>query len=63
LGFQKNTGHESEELTSFIFGDEGFVIHFFKDDHLKKAMGGELTDLSKATTSIFKHKKVPFRTF
>lgn len=53
LGFQKNAGHESEELASFIFGDDGFVIHFFKDDHLKKAMGGELADLSKGNEIIF----------
>ena len=53
LGFKKNVGHESEDLTSFIFGDEGFVIHFFKDEQLKKAMSGELSDLSKGNEVIF----------
>ena len=27
LGIQKNAGHESDELASFIFGDEGFVMY------------------------------------
>lgn len=53
LGIQKNAGHESDELASFIFGDEGFVIHFFKDDSLKTAMKGELADLSKGSEVIF----------
>jgi predicted lactoylglutathione lyase len=53
LGFQKNAGHESSELASFIFGDEGFVIHFFKDEFLKKAMKGELSDLSQGNEIIF----------
>ena len=53
LGFKKNAGYESEELTSFIFDDDGFVIHFFKDNHLKKAMEGELSDLSKGNEIIF----------
>lgn len=53
LGFKKNAGHESDELASFIFCDEGFVIHFFKDDSLKKAMEGELADLSKGNEIMF----------
>jgi predicted lactoylglutathione lyase len=54
LGIQKNTGHESDELASFIFGDEGFVIHFFKDDILREnGMQGQLADLSKGNEVIF----------
>lgn len=53
LGFQKNAGHESEALTSFIFGDEGFVIHFFKDSQLKQAMQSDLADLTKGNEVIF----------
>lgn len=53
LGFEKNTGHESNELASFLFGDNDFVIHFFKDDVLKKAMKGELADLTRGNEIIF----------
>jgi uncharacterized protein len=53
LGFKKNSGHESDELTSFLFGDDGFVIHFFKEDSLKKGMKGDLADLSKGNEVIF----------
>ncbi|MCE6988638.1 hypothetical protein [Dyadobacter sp. CY323] len=51
---KKNSCHESDELASFIFGDEGFVIHFFKDDILKEnGVKGELADLSKGNQVIF----------
>lgn len=53
LGFEKNAGHESDELASFIFGDDGFVIHFFKEEQLKKAIQGELADLTKGNEIIF----------
>ncbi|QNR86978.1 VOC family protein [Pedobacter riviphilus] len=53
LGFEKNAGLESDELASFLFGADNFVIHFFKEDSLKKGMKGELADLSKGTEVIF----------
>ena len=53
LGFEKNSGHESDELASFLFGEDNFVIHFFKDDSLKKGMKGELADLSKGNEVMF----------
>lgn len=53
LGFKKNAGQLSDELTSFLFGEDGFVIHFFKEDSLKKGMKGELADLSKGNEVIF----------
>ncbi|TLV00409.1 VOC family protein [Dyadobacter luticola] len=53
LGITKNSGHESNDLTSFIFGDEGFVIHFFKDEQLKQAMKSDLADLTKGNEVIF----------
>lgn len=53
LGFEKNAGHESDELASFLFGEDNFVIHFFKEDSLKKGMKGELADLSKGNEVIF----------
>jgi uncharacterized protein len=53
LGFKKNGENESEELASFLFGDDDFIIHFFKEDTLKKGMKGELADLSKGNEVIF----------
>ncbi|MCZ4243762.1 VOC family protein [Pedobacter punctiformis] len=53
LGFKKTPGQKSDELTSFLFGDDDFVIHFFKDENLKKAMKSDLSDLSKGNEVIF----------
>lgn len=53
LGFEKNAGLESDELASFLFGEDNFVVHFFKEDSLKKGMKGELADLSKGNEVIF----------
>ncbi|PWS33087.1 VOC family protein [Pedobacter paludis] len=53
LGFKKNTGPESEELTSFLFGEKDFVIHFFKEDSLKNGMKGELADLKQGNEVMF----------
>ncbi|ARS40227.1 hypothetical protein CA265_11420 [Sphingobacteriaceae bacterium GW460-11-11-14-LB5] len=53
LGFEKNAGPESDELASFLFGEDNFVIHFFKEDSLKKGMKGELADLSKGNEVMF----------
>ena len=53
LGFKQNAGPESDELVSIVFGDEGFIINFFKEDSLKKAMKSELADLSKGNEVIF----------
>ncbi len=53
LGFKKNGGKESDELVSFLFGDDSFIIHFFLEDSLKKGMKGELSDLSKGNEVIF----------
>ncbi len=53
LGFKKNAGKESTELASFLFGDDGFVIHFFEEARLKQGMKGELSDLSQGNEVIF----------
>ena len=53
LGFEQTPGQKSEELTSFLFGNDGFMIHFFKEESLKKGMKGELADLSKGNEVIF----------
>lgn len=51
LGFRSNGA--SKELTSFFFGENNFVIHFFKKDVLQDAIKGELTDLRKGNEIIF----------
>ncbi|MEQ8218617.1 MAG: VOC family protein [Arenibacter sp.] len=52
LGFKLN-GEPNEELVSFIFGDNNFIIHFFKKGKLKESMEGELSDLSKGNEIMF----------
>lgn len=53
LGFKQNAGPQSDELVSIMFGDEGFIINFFKEESLKKAIKAELSDLSKGNEVIF----------
>ena len=52
LGFKPN-GKPSKELTSFLFGEDNFVIHFFIEEPLKKALKGELADLKHGNEIIF----------
>lgn len=51
LGFRHNGS--SEELTSFLFGEEGFVIHFFLRAVLEPAMKGPIADGSAGNEIIF----------
>ena len=51
LGFKSNG--ESDELTSFFFGEEDFIIHFFRKEILKDGMKGEILDLSSGNEIIF----------
>src|ERR1043166_1944747 len=38
-GFKPNgPRHITDDLTSFLFGDNGFVIHFFRQEKLRAAM-------------------------
>ncbi|NEU06898.1 glyoxalase [Flavihumibacter sp. R14] len=41
------------EMCSFKIGDDDFVVHFFDNDHLKKAMKGEMADLSRRDEIMF----------
>jgi uncharacterized protein len=46
LGFKPNGKHSvTKELTSFLVGDDDFVMHFFLKDILKTSMKGEIADL------------------
>jgi len=38
LGIKPNSGHTTEELTSFLFGKDEFPIHFFKREILEASM-------------------------
>lgn len=51
LGFKQNGA--SEQLTSFFFGDESFIIHFFLKDVLAPAMKGQITDTKAGNEIIF----------
>jgi predicted lactoylglutathione lyase len=51
LGFKPNG--RSLDLTSFLFGQDDFVIHFFLKGILKEAMMGEMTDTTKSNEIIF----------
>jgi len=51
LGFKHNGA--SEQLTSFFFGDENFIIHFFLRDVLEPAMKGPISDARAANEIIF----------
>lgn len=51
LGFKHNGA--SNELTSFFFGNENFVIHFFLKDILEPAVNGKIIDTKAGNEIIF----------
>lgn len=51
LGFKPNGA--SDQLTSFFFGEEDFIIHFFLKDILEPAMKGPITDAKAGNEIIF----------
>lgn len=53
LGFKSNNTHPSKELTSFMVGENNFVINFFLKDILKTAMKGEMADAQSVNEVIF----------
>ncbi|HMS64277.1 MAG TPA: VOC family protein [Ignavibacteria bacterium] len=53
LGFKPNGNFKSEELTSFLFGEDEFVIHFFLKEVLKSNVKGEIADLKYGNEIIF----------
>ena len=53
LGFKPNTGRASKELTSFLFGNDEFVIHFFLKEVLSTNIKAEISDSQKAMEIIF----------
>lgn len=51
LGFKPNG--TNEELTSFCFGDDNFIIHFFIKERFKWAVNDEAADLQQGNEIIF----------
>src|SRR5690349_18308507 len=51
LGFTPNGA--SKELTSFIVGEQGFIIHFFLKEILQPNIKGEIADLKQGNEIIF----------
>ncbi|MDB5202754.1 MAG: glyoxalase [Ferruginibacter sp.] len=51
LGFKSNG--RSKDLTSFFFGDDQFIIHFFLKKVLQQNVKGELSDLSRGNEIVF----------
>lgn len=52
LGFQLN-GNPTEDLVSFLFGDNDFVIHFFENEKLKSSIESKLSDLDQGNEVMF----------
>ncbi len=53
MGFKSNMSQESEDLTSFLFGDGNFIIHFFTEKKLEGAMNGKVADLKVGNEVMF----------
>ncbi|HUH28790.1 VOC family protein [Gelidibacter sp.] len=51
LGFKPNGN--SKELTSFLVGEDNFIMHFFLRDILKTSIKGDITDSKKANEVLF----------
>lgn len=51
LGFKQNGA--SDQLTSFFFGDDNFIIHFFLKDVLEPGMKGTVSDTKAGNEIIF----------
>jgi len=52
LGFQIN-GSPTDDLVSFLFGENGFVIHFFKKEKLETSLEGKTADLHQGNEVMF----------
>lgn len=52
LGFKLN-GSPSDDLISFFFGPDNFVIHFFKKEQLETSLESKTTDLNYGNEVMF----------
>ena len=55
LGFNGNeaSGSQAGEVTSFSFGEKGFIVNFFRKDILQKNTRTEISDLKNGNEVIF----------
>ncbi len=53
LGFKPNGHNTNNELRSFTFGDDDFIIHFFVKERFKWAVNDEVADLKHGNEIIF----------
>ena len=55
LGFKANNsnGSQTQELTSFSFGEKDFIVHFFLKNILQNNTHSEITDLENGNEIIF----------
>jgi predicted lactoylglutathione lyase len=53
MGFIPNVAEATAEMTSFVFGEEKFIIHFFCSSHLEKAMNNKISTTEKSSGVIF----------
>lgn len=52
LGFELN-GNPSDNLVSFFFGPDNFVIHFFKKEQLEVSLESKTADLNNGNEVMF----------
>lgn len=53
LGFKSNDPHHAADLTSFFFGDNDFVMHFFKRNVLQSNTKVPIADSKTSNEIIF----------
>lgn len=52
LGFKPN-GKPTNELVSFLVGDDDFIIHFFEKERLKSSLEGKIADPNNGNEVMF----------
>ncbi|PWB26222.1 VOC family protein [Flavobacterium sp. HTF] len=53
LGFESNVKHSSDEIASFSFGKDRFIINFFKKERLKDERNGGVGNWENQNEVIF----------
>lgn len=53
LGFKVNGGRESDQLASFLVGEDGFVVHFFREEIFEQSSDGKVPNLEQSNEVMF----------
>ena len=53
LGFKINGYHEGENMASFKFGDNEFILNFFLSDRIASSMNGNVSSTEDGNEVIF----------